>query len=65
MGCSSCGGRSAARPLSQSGQPVAWRHYQPSGGSVDYLDEARAERAKTALGGTVVKVDTRTGAPIA
>ncbi|MFG2734380.1 hypothetical protein ACGFX7_06115 [Streptomyces harbinensis] len=64
MSCCGRTGRGAARPLSQSGQPVAWRHYQPSGGSVDYPDEARADHARDKIGGTVTKIDARTGAPI-
>lgn len=68
MGCNCGGGRQAARSaaMAATGVPTAWRLKHPSGGTVDYYNEAVAdlELAKVP-GATLTKVDVRTGLPIA
>lgn len=44
---------------------VIWRHTLPNGGSVDYLDQATAERAHGVQGGTLAAIDPATNAPFA
>lgn len=68
MGCNCGGGRQAARQaaMAATGVPTAWRLIHPSGGTVDYYDEAAANKALAGVpGAQVVKVDTRTGQPVA
>lgn len=52
--------------MAATGVPTAWRLFHPSGGTVDYYDQkvADAELLKVP-GGTLQKVDTRTGQIIA
>jgi len=51
---------------SGSGVPTAWRLFHPSGGTVDYFNEAAAGKAAQAVVGSYVKkVNTRTGEVIA
>lgn len=68
MGCNCGGGRQAARSaaMAATGVPTAWRLFHPSGGTVDYYDEKAADRELAKVpGGSVKKVDVRTGQPIA
>lgn len=52
--------------MAATGVPTAWRLFHPSGGTVDYYDEKAAERELAKVpGGSVKKVDVRTGQLIA
>lgn len=68
MGCNCGGGRQAARQaaMAATGVPTAWRLKHPSGGTVDYYDHKIADKELAKVpGGELIKVDTRTGLPIA
>lgn len=52
--------------MASTGVPTAWRLVYPSGGTVDYYTPESADAAlKNVPGGHVVKVDVRTGQPVA
>jgi len=62
MACN-CGGRSGGRVPARS-PAILYRHTDPHGGKVDYADEQQALAAQRTRGGTVEKVDGRTGATL-